>query len=488
MVCLNLDPAAAQNYADYTRIISQQDIHGTARILGIGGSKTALGGDIGTISGNPAGLGFYNSSELSITPGYQFTTNNTQYLGSSVMDENDNFFLGNAGMVIHKPSSSQRGFKGGTFGFGISRIANFNNSITYQGSNTVEDFIDFAVGEANAQGMDAYDNPELLSELPFLAYQTTLIERFFDSNAPGDTTFFYDRNIYDIFDPGQVAFPSVDFPTLQSEVISTSGGHNTMNFSYGANFGDRFYIGGAVGVNTFRLDQERVYRESPTDADLLELTLVDDRLMEGTGINGTLGIIVRPVNVFTLGLSYTSPTFYEVRDESYLFMSADFDSDVLSDDVLFLPLRYNMRTPARVNGGASLFLDKFGFITADVEWVDYASAKLTSDEFEFGPDNDQINSFQSVLNYRAGAEIRLKALRLRAGYSYQADPLDSADGVDRSRESLTAGFGLHFKKIYLDGAYVRSTYNSATSPYLGALPAVTDGISENAVVTLGFKF
>ena len=66
MVCFDLDPAQAQSFADYTRILSQQEIHGTARLMGIGGTKTALGGDIGTISGNPAGLGFYNSSEFSI--------------------------------------------------------------------------------------------------------------------------------------------------------------------------------------------------------------------------------------------------------------------------------------------------------------------------------------------------------------------------------------------------------------------------------------
>ena len=199
-------------------------------------------------------------------------------------------------------------------------------------------------------------------------------------------------------------------------------------------------------------------------------------------------MILRPINVFTLGLSYTSPTFYEMRDESYLFMTADFDSDVLSDDVIFLPLRYNLRTPARVNGGAALFLDKLGFITADVEWVDYSSAKLSSDEFNFDGENNEVNTFESVLNYRAGAELRLKAFRLRAGYSFQADPLNGADGIDRSRESLTAGFGLHFKKFYLDGTYIRGTYNTATVPYPGALTALTENISENAVVTLGFKF
>lgn len=490
VVCLYQNPAFGQSYADFARIMSQQDVSGTARIQGIGGTKSALGGDISAISGNPAGLGFYNSSEFSISPGYLFTSNTSNYLGSSMDDENDNFFLANAGVVIYKAPAKQRsgGFKGGAFGFGTSRIANFNNHITYQGLNTVEDFIDYTVDEANFQGMDAYDDPGLLPELSFLSYQTTLIDRFYDSNSPGDTTFFYDRNIYDIFDPGQIAFPSDDYPTLQTEAITTKGGHNVSNFSYGANFADRFYIGAGLGIATMRLDQERVYREAPTDADLTELTLVDDRLFEGTGINGTLGIILRPINILTMGVSYTTPTFYEIRDESYLFMSTDFGGSTLTDEVLFLPLTYNLRTPGRLTGGAALFLDKLGFITADVEWVDYASAKLTSDEADFSGVNQEINNYQSVLNYRVGGELRFKALRLRAGYSFQEDPQDNAGGVDRSRESLTAGFGLRFKKFYTDASYVRTNFNTTISPYPGAQTALTENISESAVLTLGFKF
>lgn len=490
MVCLSQYQLTAQGYADFTRIMSQQEINGTARILGIGGSKTALGGDISTISGNPAGLGFYNSSEFSISPGFRYISNESGYLGTTTSDENDNFYLANAGVVIHKTPKSPRsnGFRGGAFGFGTNRIANFNNHITYQGLNTVEDFIDYTVTDANAQGMQAYDNPNLLSELPFLAYQTTLIERFYESNSPGDSTFFYDRNIYDIFDPAQVAFPSDDFPTLQTESISTKGGHNNTNFAYGANFADRFYIGASLGINTFRFDQERIYREQPTDADLTELTLVDDRLLEGTGINGTLGIIVRPINVLTMGISYTSPTFYEVRDESYLFMAADFNSGSTSDEVVFLPLRYNLQTPGRLNGGAAFFIGKLGFISADVEWVDYGSAKLSNYEVDFSQANQQVDNFQSVLNYRFGGELRVKALRLRAGYSFENDPTDQSDGIDRSRESLTAGLGLRFKKFFADASYVRSNFNSAIVPYPGAATALTDNISQSAVLTLGFKF
>ncbi len=490
LVCFYQTPAHGQNYADIARILSQQEIHGTARIQGIGGVKTALGGDISSISGNPAGLGFYNSSEFSISPGYMLINSTSSYLGSKFDDSHSNFYLANAGAVLHKSPSSQRsgGFKGGTFGFGTSRIANFQNHITYQGFNTVEDFIDFAVDDANAQGMDVYNNPDLLPELPFLAFQTTLIDRFFEANAPGDTTFFYDRNIYDIFDPNQIAFPSDEFPTLQQEIITTSGGHYQTNFSYGANFADRFYIGAAVGINTLRLDQERVYSEAPTEADLTEFSLIDDRLLEGTGINGTLGIILRPINVLTLGVSYTSPTFYEIRDESYLFMTADFNTGTISDEVIFLPLKYNLRTPGRLNGGAALFLDKFGFISGDVEWIDYGSAKLTSDEFDFTDTNQEVSTYGAVLNYRIGAELRFKVIRLRAGYSFQEDPLDSVDGLDRSRESLTAGLGLRFKKFFVDASYVRSNYNISTNPYPGSPTAVIENISENALLTLGFKF
>ncbi len=490
VVCLSLTQVTGQSYSDIARIMSQQDVSGTARIQAIGGVKTALGGDISAISGNPAGLGFYNSSEFAISPGYNFINNNSSYLGTSVGNDTDNFFLANTGAVFHMAPKNQRpgGFKGGSFGFGTSRIASFNNQIIYQGSNTVEDFIDFAVDEANLQGMNGYDDPNLLPELPFLAFQTTLIDRFFDSNSPGDTTFFYDRNIYDIFDPGQVAFPSVDFPTLQTETITSSGGHYTTNISYGANFADRFYIGAAIGVNSLRMEQERVFSEAPTDADLIDFTLVDDRLLEGTGINGTLGMIVRPVNVLTVGVSYTSPTFYEMRDESFLFMSSNFETGTISDEVLFLPLRYNLRTPGRLNGGAALFLDKLGFLSADVEWVDYSSAQLSSDEVDFTDVNLDIDNYQAVLNYRFGAEFRLKALRLRGGYSFQEDPLDNAGGVDRSRESLTAGIGLRLKKFYADASYVRSTFNNAVSPYPGALTALTENTMESAVLTLGFKF
>ena len=47
---------------------SQTELNGTARYLGMGGAFGALGGDISSMSSNPAGLGIYRSSEIVTTP------------------------------------------------------------------------------------------------------------------------------------------------------------------------------------------------------------------------------------------------------------------------------------------------------------------------------------------------------------------------------------------------------------------------------------
>ena len=41
---------------------------GTARFMSMGGAFTALGGDISTLSQNPAGIGVFRASEMSVTP------------------------------------------------------------------------------------------------------------------------------------------------------------------------------------------------------------------------------------------------------------------------------------------------------------------------------------------------------------------------------------------------------------------------------------
>lgn len=83
-------------------LFSQTQWNGSARIQAIGGAQAALGGDVSSISGNPAGLGFYNHSDISISPSLNFITANSSYLGSSNTSSISNFNIGNFSLVINK--------------------------------------------------------------------------------------------------------------------------------------------------------------------------------------------------------------------------------------------------------------------------------------------------------------------------------------------------------------------------------------------------
>ena len=70
--------------------------NGTARSNALGGAMGSLGGDLSSNHINPAGLGFYKSSELLLTPKFLVQTNNFNYRGTSSSNTNSksNFKVG----------------------------------------------------------------------------------------------------------------------------------------------------------------------------------------------------------------------------------------------------------------------------------------------------------------------------------------------------------------------------------------------------------
>ena len=60
--------AAAQDTYESARLLGS-DLNGTARYVGMGGAMDALGADISTISTNPAGIGLFRHSNVSLSLG-----------------------------------------------------------------------------------------------------------------------------------------------------------------------------------------------------------------------------------------------------------------------------------------------------------------------------------------------------------------------------------------------------------------------------------
>ena len=98
------------------------------------------------------------------------------------------------------------------------------------------------------------------------------------------------------------------------------------------------------------------------------------------------------------------------------------------------------------------------------------------------------NNFQTTANFKLGAEIRYEILRFRAGYAFYGDPylngkitpFSSSNGLDRSRNAFTLGFGIRNADMYFDAALI--VYPNSKSYY-----QLYDEVNENTVIENGRK-
>ncbi|TRX55554.1 hypothetical protein FNH22_18140 [Fulvivirga sp. M361] len=480
----------ATNFSSTVLNLSRINNGGSARILGLGGAQTAIGGDISSVSSNPAGLGFFNRSEVSFSMQFNSISTSSSYLGNTRNDSKLNFNLPNLGVVI-KNKGEKGKWKSQSFGVSINRMADFQNRITYQGNTFLEitpdnrpvDFLDQAVFDTELNG----NTPSFFSDFAELAYNTFLTEVFEDADNPGE--FFVDRNILDS-QTGEPRFPTEEFPTTQRETIDIRGASSQFSISYGANYDDILYIGAGIGIASFNQEVERIFTERPIRTDLSELALTDVYEQSGIGINATLGIIARPVDEVLLGLSYTSPTYYTVTQDQELVLNSVFtDGDNFEDGIIFEAFDYSITTPSRLKGGATIFINKNGFITGEIEYVDYTGGRLSraDDGLSFDGDNQTINTFNNAFNYRAGMEYRYDIFRLRGGFAYLNDPFNNS--LNEEERQITFGAGIRKKDFYFDVAVASVTNpESDVIPYPFAPVALVENNRTRITFTAGFKF
>ncbi|WP_439489876.1 OmpP1/FadL family transporter [Algoriphagus sp.] len=483
--------SAQSGYYEDAYRFSQSIPAGSARIMGVGGAQWSLGGDVSNIAGNPAGLGFFRTSEASVTLGYTDWGVQTSYLGQNRDYHTTNFSLPNVSFVMANPKSEfDRGnFKGGSFGISIQRIANFNTEYGYFSDELGQtSIIDFYLQDANGipeNQIQSYG----LSGLAYNTYQINPITIDEDGNPISNP---------DTYDSFVLGLP------FQDENITQEGSSSQITFAYGANFSHKFFVGGSVGIRTLNFNSRKIYNEEFPDGPLDRSTLQENLFINGSGINLSLGVIYKPQDYLNLGFNFQTPTWYALNEEYDAAMVANYNNyefegenlnrvEALSD--IFLS-SYNLNTPLKIGGGASVFLGKNGFISADVDWVDYSMANIKSRDFDEGPDNMLIdNLYTSTINFRAGAEYRFNNFRIRGGYGFYGNPIANSD-YDRSTQQISGGLGVKLNKFSVDFALVNQKFNTLYSSYqvldnqgnnIGLLTEVKNNLI-NGVLTLGLSF
>lgn len=507
MILLSSLQIQAQSTVETALLFSRIRPGGSARIQAMGGAQVSLGGDFSSSYSNPAGLGMYNRSEFTVSPAMNFFNSNSEYLDNSTTASTSNFFIPGLSIAFNSPKNQNK-FLSGTFGASFNRVNDFNKTFSYEGTNSSNSMIDYFISDATGFQPSSFEiNGDNFNSPTGLAYNNYLIEdsTFYNPSA-SNTEYLSVMGTY----PNN---PNDIRRQLQHEDVKTSGAQNQWSFSYGANFEDKVFLGAGFGLASIRYIASKTYTESnysfdldPNFNPLSDMTLKEDLKISGSGFNGTFGMIVRPVDMVQLGVSYNTPTVYLLTDTYKASMQTNWnnfdyfgDGNLLSDvseetdDVVS---EYKLRTPGRLNFGATFFLKKHGFVSADVELVNYDGAKYsaTASGLSYDYENTNIKSlYTSVANYRVGGEYRFKNYRARAGYSFMPDPFKSVqNGVNRKISILSGGFGYKTSSFFIDLAVIYTTGNSSYRPYRINSPdsplVTTLNKTTTAMITLGFPF
>ena len=152
----------SQNVGEVARYASEQ-LNGSARYQAMGGAFGALGGDLSSISNNPAGSSVFAFNEAGATIGVQSFSTDANYLGGFSNVEKSSFDISQAGFVLVLANSSSKWDKV-AFGFNMQTVNNFDKNLFAKGTNFNRGLEDYFLQNASGIPFNTFDfnnNPDL---------------------------------------------------------------------------------------------------------------------------------------------------------------------------------------------------------------------------------------------------------------------------------------------------------------------------------------
>lgn len=519
---------------------AQPDMKGTARFMSMGGAFGALGGDLSTLSQNPAGIGVYRSNEVGFTLDLDLQHSRTVNAGLSYSNDNTRFLLNNIGGVVtlRLPSTSVPNLN---FGFTYNKTVSFNRAYRGGFANLQTSMTNYIAGIANSEGLTVGDvtsdtsfnpyNPTdggiAPSWLAVLGYQSFLINPIGDENNPswvgqwGNNT--SGSASYDVEERGSVDSYNIAFGGNISNVVYWGMDFDITSLNYSTNT----YYGESLQnayVDMYNNGESVI---QPTNS---EWNLSNSYSVSGTGFNYKLGVIVKPIQQLRIGFAFHTPTWYSMN-EQYIASTRYRYGTVQQFDTKVTNNGYpgensmNFRTPWRLIFSAAGVIGNKFIISADYEWMNYGAMKFTSPYYDYSWDyvsstepysatNYDISQYYKSTNtFRLGAEFRVTPqLSARLGYSFVSSPVtaQASEGrtdiwtagtmpefrFDNTTNYITCGMGYRIQKFYVDVAYVYKHLNSSYHAFSQdpessdiKSPSAHVGLDNSQIVlSAGFKF
>jgi hypothetical protein len=449
----------------------------TARSAAIGGAFGAIGADFSSLSINPAGLGVYRKSEISISPSFQSTNKKSTFFGTANSEIQSTVNLQNWGFVFSSKLGKDDNlpeWKYFNFGIGMNRYNILSSNTFISGNNQISSIGDFFVNQANGTPSE-----DLNGFQSGLAYNAFFIDP--DTNVVGN----------------YISISKGNNLKQQSKAINSQGSVGETVLSFAANYANRWYFGGTIGIAKINYIENTTFLE--TDNTNLsnrfkEFEYNEKLTTRGNGFNLKLGTIYRPADWIRLGLAFHTPTSYSLTDNYSASMTTYFDSTDISKNALADNAggyTYRFRTPLRLIASLGFVIGKYGFISIDNEWLDYRTLLLRPNK-DFRDVNQLIsNKYTSTNNLKIGGEINLKPYAIRLGYSNFGNAFNTNYKSNNSITNYTFGIGYRNNNFFIDFAFIYS--QSKTDKYYiydsNLVPATNITTQRSTIIsTIGFKW
>lgn len=490
--------------------ITDKELNGTARFVGMGGAMGALGGDISTIGTNPAGIGVFRSNDVMTTFGLSaYSTDNKTYDGNYTLDKTRADF-DNIGFVYSTKIGNTTALRYVNFGFNYHRAKSFYRNMRFSGplgtNSQTYQMASQADGISN-WGNNPFDDNNI-GWLSAIGWQGYVIDPAEDNSYLG----MYDNGI------GSLS-------------VEERGGLDQYDINVALNINERVYLGLTIGAYDLNYKKTTYYTENYTGVNDGEgYDLCSWNKIVGAGIDIKLGAIIRPFedSPFRFGLAVHTPTFYDLDYKTRAMITSDvydpaddkvYNTVVKTSDALStggnMVRGFQLQTPWLFNFSLGSTIGSSFAFGAEYEFQDYSSMKFTDpdgydDDFDF--ENSTRSMAKSVSTFRVGMEYKLlPEFAVRAGYNYRSAifkdnaykdlpyysiQTDTDYANTQDRNTVTFGVGYRGKSFYADLAYKYDTCKSELFPFVnidgntinpGKATSVTNS-RHQAMMTLGFRF
>ena len=494
--------------------LAGEDLNGTARYVGMGGAMEALGADISTIGTNPAGIGLFRHSNVSISGGLLMQSDAKDFSNG----KKTNLSFDQIGGV-YSTRTGQKSFI--NFGFNYHKGKNFDyilnaaNSLDGSSQNKQsyikgmlanENSGGFYVGkDKNGQNVGYVD-----ATSPNVAYTWSQIDYlYWNKLIPDNNT-------------GRLNYESASGYNLAR---ANTGYIGNYDFAVSGNFNDRVYLGLTFGMKDVNYKGYSEYRENFNNAG--GVLVRDDRKITGSGFDITAGVIVRPVaeSPFRIGAYVKTPTWYDLTTSNITrLVYAPSTTSVLStDSSISNSYDFKMWTPWKFGLSLGHTIGNYLALGATYEYEDYANINSRvndggyfdyyyGDYYESSTADKNMNAhtkevLKGVSTLKLGVEYKpVSNVALRMGYNYvsamydkdaQKDPgiasfgTTYASATDYTNWSainrFTLGVGYQVKNFNIDLAYQYSAQNGSFAPFSNirniSIPSGTTTVTESNVAT-----